>query len=92
MAWFLLAVVFAMFVLDTAMFVIDIRNAIQEISYTLTSNSTLSFADRYALTDNLPWPVQSALYAFLVRCNQSLGARVGNAESMYPSRIWATPS
>ncbi|KIP01779.1 hypothetical protein PHLGIDRAFT_38176 [Phlebiopsis gigantea 11061_1 CR5-6] len=65
MAWFLFAIVFVMFVLDTTMFVIDIRNAVQEISYTLTSHSTLSLADRYALTDNLQWPVQSALYAFL---------------------------
>ncbi|KIP02019.1 hypothetical protein PHLGIDRAFT_314410 [Phlebiopsis gigantea 11061_1 CR5-6] len=65
MSWFLLAVVLAMFALDTAMYIIDIRNAVQEISYTLTSHSTLSLPDRYALTAYFPWPVQSALYGFL---------------------------
>ena len=69
MACFLLAVVLAMCALDTAMYIIDVRNAVQEISYTLTSQSTLSLPDRYALTANFPWPVQSALYGFLVRLN-----------------------
>lgn len=56
-----------MFFMDTAMFIIDVNNTIKEISYTLTSDSDLSLADRYSLTENLPWPVEAALYAFMVR-------------------------
>lgn len=67
MAQILLATVWAMVALDTAMFVIDIRNTVKEVSLTLTSSADLSLEDRYALTDSLPWAVQSALYAFLVR-------------------------
>lgn len=65
MAQILLATVWAMVALDTAMFVIDIRNTVKEVSLTLTSSADLSLEDRYALTDSLPWAVQSALYAFL---------------------------
>lgn len=57
----------AMFIMDTAIFFIDINNAVKELSYTLTSNWDLPFEDRMALLDNLPWPVESALYAFMVR-------------------------
>lgn len=65
-----------MLMLDTAMCIIDVNNAIREISYTLTSNSADSLADRY---DNmvLPWPVENALYAFMVlffACMSSLFA------------------
>lgn len=60
-------VVLTMFLMDTVICIIDVNNAIKELSYTLTSNSDLSLADRYSLTDNLPWPVESALYAFMVR-------------------------
>ena len=56
-----------MFLLDTAIAIIDVNNAIREITLTLTSNSSLSLSDRYELTNNLPWPVQSSLYAFEVR-------------------------
>lgn len=55
-----------MFLLDTAISIIDVNNAIREITLTLTSTSSLSLSDRYALTYNLPWPVQSSLYAFEV--------------------------
>ena len=55
-----------MFLLDTATSTIDVNNAIRELTLTLTSDSSLSLADRYALTYNLPWPVQSSLYAFEV--------------------------
>ncbi|KAH9841697.1 uncharacterized protein C8Q71DRAFT_344369 [Rhodofomes roseus] len=54
-----------MFLLDTATSIIDVNNAIREITFTLTSTSPESLADRYELTDNLPWPVQSALYAYM---------------------------
>lgn len=56
-----------MFLLDTAIAIIDVNNAIREITLTLTSNSSLSLSDRYELTNDLPWPVQSSLYAFEVR-------------------------
>lgn len=59
-----------MFLLDTATSIIDVNNAIREITLTLTSDSPLSLSDRYALTDSLPWPVQSSLYAFEVRSSQ----------------------
>ena len=56
-----------MFLMDTAIFVIDIRNTIKEISLTLTSNWDVSLQERYALTDTLPWQIAAALYAFMVR-------------------------
>lgn len=62
--------VLAMFFMDSAICVIDVNNAIKEISYTLTSNSDLSLSDRYSLTDNLPWPAESALYAFMASSSQ----------------------
>lgn len=49
------------------MYFIDVNDALKEVSYTLTRNSDLSLPDRYALIDNLPFPVESALYAFMVR-------------------------
>ncbi|EPS93963.1 hypothetical protein FOMPIDRAFT_1135145 [Fomitopsis schrenkii] len=58
------AIIVLMFLLDTATSIIDVNNAIREITLTLTSDSPLSLSDRYALTDSLPWPVQSSLYAF----------------------------
>ncbi|EJF61537.1 hypothetical protein BD309DRAFT_931103 [Dichomitus squalens] len=65
MSIFTFAVVFIMFLLDTSMCIIDVNNAIREISLTLTSTSTLSLSDRYALTDNLPYAVENALYAWM---------------------------
>ena len=60
-------IILLMFLLDVATSIIDVNNAIREITLTLTSNSSLSLADRYALTFNFPWPVQGALYAYMVR-------------------------
>ncbi|KZV63927.1 hypothetical protein PENSPDRAFT_757585 [Peniophora sp. CONT] len=59
------AVVVTMLLLDTATSIIDVNNAIREITFTLTSTSSDTLADRY---DNmvLPWPVQNALYAFMM--------------------------
>jgi len=54
-----------MFLLDTATCIIDVNNAIREITLTLTSTSPLSLADRYELASNLPWPVESALYSYM---------------------------
>ena len=59
-------IVLMMFLMDSSICIIDVNNAIKELSYTLTSNLDLSLADRYSLTDNLPWSVESALYAFMV--------------------------
>ena len=65
-----------MFLMDTSMCIIDVNNAIREMTDTLTSNSSLSLADRYALTASFPWPVESALYAFMVSPHHcSLSAR-----------------
>lgn len=60
-------IVVIMFLMDSVICIIDVNNAIKELSWTLTSNADLSLADRYALTDALPWPVLSVLYAFMVR-------------------------
>ena len=54
-----------MFLMDTAMFFIDVNDAVKEVSYTLTSNFGLSLSDRYSLTGNLPFPTESVLYAFM---------------------------
>ena len=67
MSLILFVMVIAMLMIDTALYIIDINNTIKEVSYTLTSDAPLPLADRYALTNNLPWPAESALYAFLVR-------------------------
>ena len=56
-----------MFLLDTATSIIDVNNAIREITFTLTSTSPDTLADRYANLV-LPWPVENALYAFMVCC------------------------
>lgn len=67
MSFITLGVVVTMFLMDTAIFFIDVNNAVKEISWTLTSNLDMSLPDRYELTFALPWPVESALYAFMVR-------------------------
>lgn len=64
---FLWIIILLMFLLDTAMCIIDVNNAVREITYTLMSTSSASLADRYKLTNNLPYPVEGALYAFMVR-------------------------
>lgn len=56
-----------MLLMDTAICIIDVSDAIREITLTLTSNTNMSLADRYALTDNFPWAVEDALYAWMVR-------------------------
>lgn len=58
-----------MFLLDSATCIIDVNNALKELSYILTSNTSLSLSDRYSLTNNtkvFPWPVENSLYAFMV--------------------------
>lgn len=66
-----------MVVLDTAMFFIDVNNAVKEVSYTLTSDSDLDLSDRYARTAFLPYAAQTALYAFLVRSFYSFATDSG---------------
>ncbi|KZV70613.1 hypothetical protein PENSPDRAFT_685327 [Peniophora sp. CONT] len=58
------AVVLIMLMLDTAMCIIDVNNAIREITLTLYPTSSDSLADRYSNLV-LPWPVENALYAFM---------------------------
>ncbi|VDB99127.1 unnamed protein product [Peniophora sp. CBMAI 1063] len=57
-------VVLTMLLLDTAMCIIDVNNAIREITFTLYATASGTLADRY---NNLvlPWPVENALYAFM---------------------------
>ncbi|KAI0717645.1 hypothetical protein C8Q72DRAFT_789561 [Fomitopsis betulina] len=57
-------IIVLMFLLDTTTSIIDVNNAIREVTLTLTSTSHQSFKERYALTKSLPYPVQSALYAY----------------------------
>ena len=83
-------VVLLMFLMDTSIFFIDVNNAVKEIMFTLTSSSDLSLPDRYSLTDNLPWPVESALYAFMV---SSFGYKIATTLSPQNySRTSATSS
>lgn len=63
----ILIVIVLMILMDTAICIIDIHNVVREISRTLTSNSDLSIADRYMLTENLPGAVEDALYAWMVK-------------------------
>lgn len=58
-------ILFTMLLLDTTFVVIDVNNAIREITMTIMSDSAISLTDRY---NNivLPWPVESAVYAFMV--------------------------
>ncbi|KZV62969.1 hypothetical protein PENSPDRAFT_228827 [Peniophora sp. CONT] len=57
-------ILFTMLLLDTTFVVIDVNNAIREITMTIMSDSAISLTDRY---NNivLPWPVESAVYAFM---------------------------
>lgn len=59
-------VILIMFLLDTAMCVLDVNNAIRELTLTLTSTSPLSLSDRYELTFNLPYSVTNSLFAYMV--------------------------
>lgn len=55
-----------MLILDTALCIIDVNDAIREVTFTLYSTSSGSLADRY---DNLilpAAPVESVLYPFMV--------------------------
>lgn len=61
------SIILIMFLLDTAMCILDVNNAIREITLTLTSTSPLSLSDRYDLTDNLPYDVTNSLFAYMVR-------------------------
>ena len=80
-----------MYCLDTALSIIDVHNAIYEIKYTLTSSSPESLTDRYALVNNLPWPAQTAVYAFMVRLYLwSTNATCTDTLSYSPT--WATSS
>ncbi|KIP03865.1 hypothetical protein PHLGIDRAFT_222482 [Phlebiopsis gigantea 11061_1 CR5-6] len=64
-ALFTLTLMVLMLLMDTAICIIDVSNAIHEITLTITSNSDISLADRYTLTDNFPWAVEDALYAWM---------------------------
>ena len=59
-------VILTMFVLDTAMCILDVHNAIQEITLTLTSTAPLSLTERYTLLNTIPWSVTNSLFAYMV--------------------------
>ena len=52
--------------LDTAMCILDVNNAIRELTFTLTSTAPLTLAERYDLTSNLPYAVTNSLFAYMV--------------------------
>jgi len=58
-------ILLTMLLLNTASGIIDVNNAIREITLTLMSTSSLSLTDRYALVNSLPWPIESVIYAFM---------------------------
>ena len=59
-------VILTMFVLDTAMCILDVHNAIQEITLTLTSTAPLLLTERYSLLSTIPWSVTNSLFAYMV--------------------------
>ncbi|KAK7678290.1 hypothetical protein QCA50_018638 [Cerrena zonata] len=59
-------VILIIFLLDTAGCVLDVNNAIREITLTLTSTSSLSLSDRYASTFNLPYSISNSLFAYMI--------------------------
>lgn len=61
------AVILSMLILDTALCVLDVNSVIQEISDTLTSDSTASLQERYK-NKYSSWAVGNAPFAFMVRC------------------------
>ena len=82
-----------MLLLDTSLVIIDVNNAIREITMTILSDSSQSLTDRYNDLV-LPWPVESAVYAFMVRV-QFLPIRSNQADRLpawFNSLIWATSS
>ncbi|VDB96765.1 unnamed protein product [Peniophora sp. CBMAI 1063] len=58
------SIILVMLMLDTIFVVIDVNNAIREITSTLLSDSDKSLTDRYNQMV-LPWPVESVAYAFM---------------------------
>lgn len=59
-------IIITMFLLDTAICILDVHNALLVITLTLTSTAPLSLADRYAAS-NIPWIVDLPLFAYMVR-------------------------
>ena len=64
-----------MLLLDTSLCIIDVNNLIREVTFTLTSDSPVTLAERYSKLI-LPWRVESALFAYMVRSNMTC-RRVG---------------
>ena len=64
-------VVLTMLMMDTVLSVMDVNNAIREITSTLTSTSSQSFKERYDGVA-LSWPIDNALYAWMVNVSLSL--------------------
>ncbi|VDC03908.1 unnamed protein product [Peniophora sp. CBMAI 1063] len=65
MSTFIFVVILTMFMLDTAMCIIDVNNAIREVTLTLFSTSLGTVADRYDSLA-LPWTVENAIYSFMM--------------------------
>ena len=55
-----------MLLLDTGICILDVNNSIREITFTLTSLSPLTLAERYDLAVNFPYAAEGALLAFMV--------------------------
>ena len=53
--------------LDTAICILDVNNAIREVTFTLTSSAPLTLNERYVLTSSLPYAVDKLIFAYMVR-------------------------
>jgi hypothetical protein len=56
-----------MFLLDTALWIIDIHDAVSELQTTLTSSSDDSLEDRFASLGTFLLSVDAVLFLFMVR-------------------------
>ena len=59
-------VILVMFLLDTAIWILNIHDAIHSISWTLNTTSALSLAERYNTIAQNPWPIAKFMFIPMV--------------------------
>ena len=59
-------VVLVMFLLDTAMWILNIHDAIHSVSWILNTNSALPLAERYNTIAQNPWPIAKFMFIPMV--------------------------
>lgn len=77
----MLAIVLALFVMDIALWIIDIHDAVTELDITLISISSESLSERYQRSQQATGRfalVEDTLYAYMVGC---LTFRIANVRS-----------